>query len=643
MAEVESNTTDVDCESPSPTKAKVSHPVLNLYDCTNIMQQHFKCKLCSWVTVGTSVRRKLEHSLAVRTKNVKPCSKEAEVPLDQREELLECLQVMNSRVAEFAKRKACNVSATTQLTTPKRQRQRKITVYGQEAKDEIDMEYTRMIVMTATKSNFLDSVFVTEFFGKHFNYTPPSRKVVMGALLDLLFEDTQKKVKDFINFKDADTFVTVSMDGWQLPTGEHIRNYMWVTDQATFFFTATNAGTVRPTGANIGAEALDVIERTGPENVAAVTNDNAEAETTSWETIRNAHPQILATGCTTHAGALLVKDVCEHAWATKLIEKNVFIAKFFKHHQFCNAEVRRRTKEAHNQTYAMILHGATRFAGVYFTLKRNFFLRTILREIAVSGGFEERRFKDADKLKDILMDSSFWTHTNKLRCFLKPLKCYIRLVDHDCNTTHHVYHGMHLLHKLWTENEPDVPRPFQTFALRKLMARWEFLQFFVHCITYGLSPNYHADNIFANARVMRGLKEVVKFFATNNGDYQTAMKEFTALKNHNDADIFPTDGNGTIITGMSPKSWWQMHGASWPILQPIAIRVFSIGTSSSTSERNFSTWSHIWSNRANSLTFERAVKMVYIYTNLRMLHSIRADTQRTDHVEADWLELEIEE
>ena len=84
MAEVE--TTDVDCESPSPTKAKVSHPVLNLYDCTIIMQQHFKCKLCAWVTVGTSVRRKLEHSLAMRTKNVKP---EAEVPLDQREELLD--------------------------------------------------------------------------------------------------------------------------------------------------------------------------------------------------------------------------------------------------------------------------------------------------------------------------------------------------------------------------------------------------------------------------------------------------------------------------------------------------------------------------------------------------------------------------
>ena len=81
-----------------------------------------------------------------------------------------------------------------------------------------------------------------------------------------------------------------------------------------------------------------------------------------------------------------------------------------------------------------------------------------------------------------------------------------------------------------------------------------------------------------------------------------------------------------------------MHGANWPALQSIALRVFSIGTSSSTSERNFSTWSHVWSNRANSLDFERAVKIVYIYTNLRTLHNLATGTLRKDHVEKTWME-----
>ena len=115
-----------------------------------------------------------------------------------------------------------------------------------------------------------------------------------------------------------------------------------------------------------------------------------------------------------------------------------------------------------------------------------------------------------------------------------------------------------------------------------------------------------------------------------------------AFKYFNDATLFPlTDGKITI--DMSPKEWWQCYGCAWPTLQPIAIRVFSVGTSSSTSERNFSTWSHIWSNRANRLNFDRTVKLVYVFSNLRALQKLRAGTGRTDHVSSYWLEEEIEE
>ena len=82
--------------------------------------------------------------------------------------------------------------------------------------------------------------------------------------------------------------------------------------------------------------------------------------------------------------------------------------------------------------------------------------------------------------------------------------------------------------------------------------------------------------------------------------------------------------------------------AAWPTLQLIAIHVFSVGTSSSTSERNFSTWSHIWSNRANSIDFQRAVKLVYVYTNFRTLQRLKANKARKDHVDVTWLDDEIE-
>lgn len=275
----------------------------------------------------------------------------------------------------------------------------------------------------------------------NFNYKPPCRATVMNALLDELYVDAKKKVLDVLNFADFDSLVTLSMDGWKAPTGQHIRNYMLVSDEITFFWTATNAGIVRPTGENIGKEACDVIKDVGEDNVAAVTNDNAQAETTSWEYIRNEYPTILCTGCTTHGGSLLFKDACDFPWAKNLIDKATTLATFFKNHQYTAEEVRRRSMDAHNKPYCIILPPATRFAYMYYVMKRLILLKSILREIAVSAGFEQRNFRDQDEIHAILNSSNFWRDLEKLRLFLKPLKCFIKLMDHDCHCTHHEYNG----------------------------------------------------------------------------------------------------------------------------------------------------------------------------------------------------------
>ena len=263
----------------------------------------------------------------------------------------------------------------------------------------------------------------------------------MGPLLDALYEDTKEKVLKFANLKDPDTFVTVSMDGWKAPSGQHIRNYMLNSDRATFFFDATDAGTTRPSGVNIGNEALAVINAIGAANVAAVANDNAAAETTSWDTIRDEYAGILCTGCSCHGGNLLFKDLFEHAFAKSLLEKCVKVAKFYKHHQYTSEELRTRTIAAKEQNYIIILHGETRFAGFYYCIKRLLFLRTILREIFASQGFEDRNISGREEIGAIINSNIFWRDAQRLRVFLKPLKCFIKLVDHDCHCTHHVYPG----------------------------------------------------------------------------------------------------------------------------------------------------------------------------------------------------------
>ena len=109
---------------------------------------------------------------------------------------------------------------------------------------------------------------------------------------------------------------------------------------------------------------------------------------------------------------------------------------------------------------AIILHGETRFAGVYYCLKRLLNLKSVLqvclhlfpcalsyvcvfvKEIVFSRAFAERNFTDAADMKAKVMNDGNWEKMKSLLTFLKPLKCYIRLVDHACNTTEHVAPAM---------------------------------------------------------------------------------------------------------------------------------------------------------------------------------------------------------
>ena len=93
---------------------------------------------------------------------------------------------------------------------------------------------------------------------------------------------------------------------------------------------------------------------------------------------------------------------------------------------------------------------------------------------------------------------------------------------------------------------------------------------------------------------------------------------------------------------MSPRTWWQLNGSRWPKLQEVALRAFAVGTSSSTSERNFSTFGHLWSKRANQLSFDTINKLVYCYNNLRSLQKLRDGTGRAPAVEHGWMEREVD-
>jgi hypothetical protein len=64
----------------------------------------------------------------------------------------------------------------------------------------------------------------------------------------------------------------------------------------------------------------------------------------------------------------------------------------------------------------------------------------------------------------------------------------------------------------------------------------------------------------------------------------------------------------------TPLQYWQSDGAAWPDLQKIGVKLFTLATSSASSERNFSTMGFVHSKLRNSLSTETVEKFVYIKT-----------------------------
>ena len=70
---------------------------------------------------------------------------------------------------------------------------------------------------------------------------------------------------------------------------------------------------------------------------------------------------------------------------------------------------------------------------------------------------------------------------------------------------------------------------------------------------------------------------------------------------------------------LKSKVWCVTYGAALPKLQTIALKLLSQPSSSSSSERNWSTYSFIHSLQRNKLNPRRAEDLVFIHTNLRLL------------------------
>jgi hypothetical protein len=156
-----------------------------------------------------------------------------------------------------------------------------------------------------------------------------------------------------------------------------------------------------------------------------------------------------------------------------------------------------------------------------------------------------------------------------------------------------------------------------------MVTRWNGFNTPLHTLAHALNPRFYDEDFIAQSNGKRKAphkdKEVANgvtkaFQRLFPASQQTKVREefaCFAAKLEDFADI-SLEERRTI----DPVKWWTSHGENGVYLQILATRILSQVASSSSAERNWSTYGFIHSVKRNRLGSKKAGDLVYVHSNL---------------------------
>lgn len=464
-------------------------------------------------------------------------------------------------------------------------------------------------------------------------YKAPSYDKARTVLLDECVRDVEKGLTSV-----KDTWYTqgcsIVSDGWSNVKHEPLINVIAANSRGAVFMKATNFSGVEKTGPAIAEYLLEAIDSIGPNNVLQVVTDNAANCKAAGKEVEKVHKHIFWSPCCVHSLNLIFKDLAtEVFFLMDTYRKGKIIVKFFLNHTHALAIFR----DVSNLELLKV--AKTRFASHYILLKRLWDCREALSTTIVRNSWREWVNKcDATTkesgilVSDTIKSELFWDDVESILSFTKPIYLMVKFCDGDGPKMGEIYERMDnmlgeikdiMVNHRYAEYYPRIEKI--------VLARWEKMTIPLHCLGFALSPRFYdrsylddlapggvrrkAPNL--DKEVMVGVVESFKRLAESEQEARVLRDQYVTF--HMKRGLYSDPAAQLDAVTMDAIDWWSTYGSETPELAEIAKKVLSQPISSSSAERNWSTYSYIHNVKRNRLNSSRADKLVFIHSNIRLL------------------------
>ena len=436
----------------------------------------------------------------------------------------------------------------------------------------------------------------------------PSRYTLSTTLLNQEFEHLKLVVKSALS--ESSTYCLIS-DGWSNIQRTSIVNYM-ISAPKPMFFKAVAFKEERHTAENIALGLETTMKEAGINKFGAVITDNAPNMKAAWKILKQKYPQKIFLGCWAHGIHLWMKDIINIGWIKDILEKAKKLSIYFRNHQVILGALRRLQKEKYGKEIALILPCETRWGSSYSCINQLF-----LTKSAIRSTIAEDHLNLDDVTKSLISSDTFWNDLGKIRKFLEQFAICIKKLEGDESILSTAYLEFQQL-KAHVRNYTDLPENVRDEVENFGTNRWQnFLYNPVVIVAYKLNPRYRGSRLNARACDPIIEKEIIGLVGEEYRDViLTELAEYVGKT----GGFAPSHLWGDVV--QKPINWWNLMKGRYPVLSDVAIRVLSIPATSAASERNWSTFGFIHSKLRNKLHEKRVEKIVYMFWNLRILHSL---------------------
>eukprot|EP00253_Pinus_taeda_P003127 PITA_03127 len=373
---------------------------------------------------------------------------------------------------------------------------------------------------------------------------------------------------------------------------------------------------------------IEAVELVGPENVVQVITDNATVCRAAGLIVEGKYQHIFWTPCAVHSLNLMLSKLGKQIeWIRKIFEEAKEIQAFITNHHMSQGIYREFAK------LELLKVAETRFASHIIVLTRLMQVKDALQSMVCSSLWNQWRQSQSDRaqaMKRLVVDDEWWDKVEYLLAFTKAIVDLLHMFHTDMPNLGEVYEGIDsMIEKIRLvinakENDPD--EIFYGEVKDILTKRWNKMTTPLHLLAYALNPKYYAAELLRDPErsapnkdpeVVEGFKNAFRKLFVDPEIGLWIRAQFS--------HFVGSEGWGCDIECMrdksrlSPIEWWNFYGGALPHIQKLAIKVLSQVASSSSAERNWSTYGFIHSVKRNKLGSKKAEELVYIHSYLRLL------------------------